>query len=427
MNFKSQTMTSWAFLGFLLILFCIFLFAFTSIENGYMGERLIADAIGPLKEVPLSQIDAAGKPAPLDWLAPIDAQLRLMRERDIERAYQETTSKDFQASTPLQTFKEFVERNPILQTHTDILVKSHSIHGDDAAVSIMLNPDSDAILLRYFLVHEDGTWKIWNINIASKYAPSVEQLLKNPISMQQPISGQLQALRNEEVTSAYYNFTSKSFQEKTSFTEFRQFLTNFPVLAKHDAVSFKDPILHEGTGRIEVNLHELNDGTTTLLYLLGIEDDQWKIFGLEVIKQVGKGTSLPTKKEAVIKPENLPEELARKDHTLEMEFVQVQIGTKLDAEGNIISPTTVLQAPEGDIYVTLFIQNGTAGTKVDVSLEHVESHSLIPPLSTTLEQDGNTVVSFSFSPPISGWPKGHYLLIATSSTSVNKLFTFDIE
>jgi hypothetical protein len=103
------------------------------------------------------------------------------------------------------------------------------------------------------------------------------------------------------------------------------------------------------------------------------------------------------------------------------------VGTSLNLKGEIENPSIVLKSPQGSIYVNIYVRNGAAGTKVNVSLEHLDSHSMLPEVSTTLQQDGDLILSFAFEAPNQGWPVGNYLIEVTSSIGLQRQYTFVVQ
>lgn len=364
-----------------------------------------------------------------DWLYPIDTQLRDLRNRDIKSAYDNTVSRDFKAATTLEAFTRFIERYPIIFSYHDLAVKSQSIHEHEAEVTVILNPEQEAIPVQYRLNKEKGEWKIWSMNIVSAFSETVTDLLHDPKSLHAPIEGQIQAMKKNEVQKAYYEFGSKPFKDAISLDAFRKFIEKFPVLTTHDAVEFKEPIIDKTTGHVELNLYD-KFGTTIVEYTLGIEDDKWKIWGIRVLEQnPGRTTGTIAKKPSDSNTMGILSGPKSTDNssTSSLDFTKAEVGTGLNLKGNIVDPSNNLVNPHGDVYVNLYVQNGIARVKVDMHLEHVESHSTMPEVSTTLQQDGNSTLSFAFSPPPQGWPKGHYLIKAVSSTGISREFSFMIE
>lgn len=364
----------------------------------------------------------------LELIIPIDIQLGAFRENNIEKAYQESTAEDFKKVTTLDVFKKFVERYPILFSHKQISIKSQQEQGDKANVMVLLDPEGANATVQYMLIKENGRWKIWSMNVLSGYSHSVSLLLKDPDSLKKPIEEFLKAIQDQNLSSAYYSYTSKEFQSTTPLDGFRKFIERFPILTQFETIELKHPVIEKSTGKIEASLRA-QDSVTSLDFTLGIEDEVWKIWALQILKQtvesrpaVTTGSSIPT---TTTRETPVPD--IEEPNGGPLQFTKFELGNKIDEKGEIVNPETSITTPHEDIFVNLYIRNGTAGTEIDVRLKHVETQSELPLVSTTLQQAGNSVVSFSFSPPATGWPKGTYQLQAKASSGVKNTFTFIVE
>lgn len=356
----------------------------------------------------------------VEWLTPIDIQLRALRERDISRAYNDSTSKEFKDNTSLDTFTKFVEKYPILVTHQEIVISSQSVKNNEADITVTLNPDKfDATPLRFMLVSEEGKWKIWNENVILPYSPAVTALLKDPQTLRKPVEQMLQALQSKEAAKAYDAYMSQEFKKGTSLDAFRDFLKKFPLLTTYESVDFGIPGISEGTGTLEVNL-ESRDTTAKLEYNLGIEGDKWKIWGIKVLQYVGQ--------DSVSASVSKSEKTGTAETDKGVEISKVEVGSAIDSKGNIINPRNEFEVPKNDIFLNLYVKKGKAGSKIIVDLEHIATHATLPTASTTLQQEGDSRVSFAFAPPSQGWPKGRYQLqIHSSEGGEARNFTFELK
>lgn len=452
---------------------------------------LIAEAPGPAPS-PAPAGTAATKgdtgskqpqsPGSVDWLLPIDQQLRYLRQKDVQHAYDQTTSTDFKKATTPEEFAKFVKGYPILFTHTDISVQTQAIGNNEANIIVTLNPDKEAVPVNYLLRKESGNWKVWSMNVTSPYSSTVSELLQNPNSMRTVVEAQLQALRANDILKAYYDHTSQEFQHSTSLDDFRKFVSIYPSITQYDAIQFKDPVISKTTGHLELNIQS-KLGDINLDYTLGFENDEWKIWGIQVLKSTpqtvltqaieGSPTNLspngqaptgspsmrldrptqtsipssptsnqPTSTPTLSRPvTSLPTvattgssgppqpqgQTGAKKENLPIVFSKAEVGTILNAKGEIENPAIVLRSPQGAIYVNIYVRNGIAKTKINVTLEHLDSRSILPEVSTTLEQDGELILSFAFAAPTKGWPVGNYLIQVNSSTGVQRQYSFIIQ
>lgn len=364
---------------------------------------------------------------PTAIIAPIDAQLREFRNGQIENAYNNTTSEEFRSATSLESFKAFVENNPLLTKHKNIELQIGTTQPTEASITVILDPGKDSIPVSYRLIRENDKWKIWHMSVAPLYSKQIRTLMKDTDAMHKPIEEQLKALQEGNIPRAYQNYTSETFRRATSLDAFRHYISDFPILIQKVELEFTDPAFDKGTSLLEARLNT-DTSTTVIEYTLGIEDDEWKIWGMKVLKQLAKAPS--TASEGVGEPSVRVTQTKQADDEIAspaapMEFSRIEIGGKTSMQE--AGSTNILKSNQGDIHVNLFIRRGVFGSKIELQMLHLESRTKIPSISTTLQQDGNLVVSFVFSPPLSGWPQGHYLLTATSSTGAKRVQEFRVE
>ncbi len=390
--------------------------------------------IQPLYSIPPPGMESSLQPSPssriggesLDLLGPIDVQLRALRNHNIQEAYDNASSEEFKSHTSLEDFKTFVEKHPSLTNHRQISVKEHSRQGNKATVTVILSDDTVEIPVQYILAVENGTWKVWSMEVLGQYSQEVMALLNNPDTLKPPIEEFLQFLHSQNMTQAYYRLTSKKFQQDIHLPAFRKFFEDHKSLLEFQRYELINPIINNGAGSIEVRLY--SERIIRLLdFVLGIEDDQWKIWAMEVAKEelqpAPKTTpeESTTPKEATTSP-TIPD--IQEGVKGPLQFAKIEIGNKIDQKGAILDPQVSLSSLHEVIYIDLFVVNGTAGDKVIARLKHVETQSELPSISTTMQQSGNLIILLSFAPPAIGWPKGTYQLQAESTTGIKRTFTF---
>ena len=110
-----------------------------------------------------------------------------------------------------------------------------------------------------------------------------------------------------------------------------------------------------------------------------------------------------------------------------MELSRLVVGTDLDREGHVLTPRTRFHQESNDLHVDLYVSNAQTGAKTELIMEHLESKTRVPPVDTRIEDSGDTVLSFIFTPPNHGWPKGTYRLIARSSNGRERSQEFHMD
>ena len=95
------------------------------------------------------------------------------------------------------------------------------------------------------------------------------------------VRSQLIALRSGDYVKAY-SYTSKDFQNSTSFDAFKKFIDRYPSLKNNKDSTFTNRKVENGKGEVSGTL-EATDGTTTpVQYRLIKENDHWKIFSIQL-------------------------------------------------------------------------------------------------------------------------------------------------
>lgn len=87
-------------------------------------------------------------------------QLGALRNQDYIKAYS-LTSKDFQKTTSLEDFKVFVDGNISLKENEDASFNSREASaGFGTLIGVLRARDGTATPVEYWLVKEDGEWRI---------------------------------------------------------------------------------------------------------------------------------------------------------------------------------------------------------------------------------------------------------------------------
>lgn len=99
-------------------------------------------------------------------LGVIENQLKALRDKEIDKAYKDYTSSDFQKQTSLEDFKELIGKFPQLSNNK--LFQFQSFYTEDDIASFggdLLSMEGDFVRVEYDLVMEDGKWKIYGMQI----------------------------------------------------------------------------------------------------------------------------------------------------------------------------------------------------------------------------------------------------------------------
>lgn len=347
----------------------------------------------------------------------VDYQLEAFREHDIAKAYQ-YTSKDFQAATSLDQFKDFVEAYPVFLNNQSAHFSQRSIeHNIGTLKGNLTSVDHVNTPIEYKLIKDDGKWKILSIRLLkprniqnAKEADHAEDLIE-------VAKTQLKEIQDRKESEAYQLYSSKEFKEATSEEAFREFINRYPILSQHHVVSFHKPVIRNGVGTLSVILQSDQIAAYVKYYFI-YEDQNWKIWSMRILSP-SEGLEERNKELKAAKT-------APPDESQAMSFGSILLGDGVDEQGQIKHPAKIFKADLKDLYVDIQIQNGRKDSVIYLNLKHLESGSSIP-AKAIIEENGDTMLMTVFSPPASGWPIGHYQLIVTTSSGLEQLVDFEIQ
>lgn len=98
-----------------------------------------------------------------------------------------------------------------------------------------------------------------------------------------PVENQIYAIKRGDLNDAYA-FTSKQFQQNTSFNQFQQFVNANPVLKNNKSMSFNERTIDTGIGTLSGRLTAFDGTITPVQYKLVKENDDWKILSIEFMQ-----------------------------------------------------------------------------------------------------------------------------------------------
>lgn len=349
------------------------------------------------------------------WVDVVDHQLNALRQHDISQAYYDYTSKEFQSATSLDQFRNFIEAYPVFLNNQSAHFSQRSIeHNIGTLKGNLTSTNHVNTPIEYKLIKEDDKWKILSIRLLKPGSIQNAKEANHAEDLIEAAKAQLKEIQDQKLAEAYQNYSSREFKDATSEAAFREFIKRYPILTHYHVVSFHKPTIRNGVGTLSVILQSEKIAAYVKYYLI-YEDQKWKIWSMRILspsegqenKEAQAATSEKSEKEA-------------------MSLEAISLGDKIDEQGQIQESKTTFQSDLGDLYVDIEVKNGIKGSMVYLSLQHIESGSSIP-AKANIEEDGDTMLMSVFSPPTSGWPKGHYKLVVTTSSGLNKVVDFDVE
>lgn len=337
----------------------------------------------------------------------IKEQLQALKSGDYSQAYYGFTASDFEKSTSLQAFKEFVASYPIFQEFQKMDIQEAVKEGELRLVKVTLVSPKEQAEVDYRFSLEGKKWKVWGIQIMTN--PIAAPVYHDEKVLTSIITDQLSALQQGDLSKAYYAYTSPDFQETSSRDVFVKFMQGHAIFKNNvrigtPKITFKDTL---ATALVEL---ESEQGEKKIVeYKFAYAQGKWKIMAMKIVEDV------------------TPKEVADKLKQKKMIFSKVLIGTETDAHGIVTKNNTLFSPADKEITVNLQVSQSIPGSTIQMVLEHLESGSKISPVEATLKNEGDSMVTFVFSPPTEGWPVGVYKLHVTSSTGLEANYSFVVQ
>ena len=382
--------------------------------------------------------DAVAKEASGDEVdqitAPIEALLAYLRASELHRAYYEYASREFQSATSPDAFRDFVRAYPALSEHKTALLEKPTLHEDTSTIVATLTSPNGTTPVEFQLIRDGKNWKMWSMQILSKTANGANTPSFSTAELVNTIEGQLTAIREGDLSRAYYAYTSKEFQRSTSMDGFEKFVASHPALSRNQVANFTNLSFKNDVGTFRGLLTADNDKSISVEYDLVYEDGKWRIVSIQ-LQPTNEGKPAP-RKEQSSKPiaDNAPTGSAQprfsgqgKNETTRMDITKLIVGSEVDSEGRVNRPARQFTPDTSDIHADLFVKNATAGAHAELILEHTDSRTRVPAVRATIEVPGDAILSYIFTAPAHGWPKGTYRLVARTSNGKEREQEFKVE
>lgn len=352
-------------------------------------------------------------------ISTVEQLLSTFKKGNYEGAYNQYIDELVKKDTPFETFKRFIRNYPAFANYRSINIKEPQIDEKMGHLIVDLLNDEGVTTVEFALKFTGNDWKVEGMHVVNipsiAEQPNTDQSGKSfkTRELLSMIQGFLNSLRSKEEDKAYKQFTSQNFKYTNSPEDFQKFLKSHPELATSSSSSFEKLMFNNNIATFSGKLFLSDRLYMPIEFDLIQEDGKWKILNIFTFPP------------AEISPET--RDSLEAAQSVPIEFTKILLGTSVNDEGNVEHPTTSFRRDSGDINMNLFIKNGVAGTKVEIVVRHVESNSEIPPVNSVLTGDGESELSFVFSPPPHGWPKGSYQVRVSSSTKVYKTFSYKVE
>ena len=201
--------------------------------------------------------------------------------------------KEFQASTSLDEFKNFIKSFPSFANNKKIHIERLPDQNDLKIVKGLIE-DSNAhfLTIHYQLIDQGGHWKILNIKVIPTTQDATQVLEANNHEVLQPIEDQLNAFKDGDLKQAYEDYTSTEFQKTTSFDAFQEFLNHFPIIISHTNLQFIDVAVTDRSAIVQAKFQNAVL-RTVVEYTLLKKKAGWKIRGIQILSQENTPNAIP--------------------------------------------------------------------------------------------------------------------------------------
>lgn len=352
--------------------------------------------------LPSSEVSPALRDKSL-LITPVRSMLNALAANNYPEVYREYFSSDYKTRVPLNKFQEALEQDAyILHEPAKNYKEPRIVDDNKGLITVELTLGDRSELLEFTVKKDEGQWKIDSWSSATPSTKTDAQPI-NAKALESVVNSQMSAIHSKNIDKAYLEYTSKGFKETTSLKDFESFLAIHPYISNYKSLTLPQLTFNGNIAVLSGTITANDQHAYPIEYQFAKEGDSWKILHINVLtegSQKEKGS---------------------------LEFSKILIGRTISHQGLVQDPQTILKADQNDIYINLFVKGGIAGTKIEMKFEHLQSGSKIPTISTTLIDSGETIVTFVFSPPPDGWPRGLYQLQASSSTGTEQIYSFKME
>ncbi|GAB4234308.1 MAG: hypothetical protein Tsb0021_13550 [Chlamydiales bacterium] len=328
----------------------------------------------------------------------LEDQLEALRNRDYSKAYYAYVSDEFEKSTSLEEFKDFIRSHPLFMDYTTIEEVEGIKEGKIRLLRIRLQNQNQSSYVDYRFVKRAGDWKVWGIQILRD--PDSDKLMKEKEQITITLNHLLEAIRQLDISKAYYAYGSGEFKDTVSKDEFGEFIKNHPIIENSVSAQIYDI--------------EILRGVATSRVLLETEQEESELFEIKLIREDGKWRILSV------------QSLHKNAQAQPTELIRVLMGTELDENGIVDQAATVFSPEDQELYFSLFLKNSKELESLKITLKHMESGSESQPVSEQIEENGDSIVTFSFTAPQRGWPVGNYRVHIQSDDGIDQEVQFTI-
>lgn len=214
----------------------------------------------------------------------IKKQLNAIKDKHFTEAYYEYTTKEFQNTTSLETFREFLNNNSIFNDNSSIEFSSNHIEDNIGKVQTILTDKNGSQGKVLYSLDKDSNnkWKIQYIQILEVL--DNKNVSETPLDKEllAPIEKQLKALKSNNIQEAYEKLVSTDFLKQTPLPQFKIFIGQYPILTQFNNYKVASHSIEKNQGAVTIILNQHEDNIP-LEYKLVKEGGEWKIWSLQIV------------------------------------------------------------------------------------------------------------------------------------------------
>lgn len=220
-----------------------------------------------------------------DLEQPAKKQLETIKQGKIPEAYYEYTSKQFQAATSLEQFRQFVKMHGVIADYKNFTFNEPEIDDKRGVLTGQLyGANDEKVDIKFYLYRQEDEWKIDSFQILDAGQEVVESSAldsKEKEAILNPIEDQLQDLKRGDLNDAYAD-VAEGFKKVTSLDQFKDFIKQYEVLEKYRSYNVVEQIKQGDKAAVRIDLVD-EKGKTGIEYYLIKENNDWKIWSLQVV------------------------------------------------------------------------------------------------------------------------------------------------
>jgi hypothetical protein len=224
----------------------------------------------------------------------VKAEVKAVKDKHFTEAYYEYTSKKFQQTTSLETFRHFMQQNAIFNDNASLVVTKNKTETDTGyieAIATSHSGEKEEVL--FFLVKEDGRWKIQFIQVGDreKEETALDAISQESQKVLLPLERHLNALKSKDLKGAYEAEVSSEFLKQTPYDTFEAFVKEYPILTNFIQYAYEVPKIDGKKAEVIIVLNPGQENIHVKYKL--VDEDEWKIWGMQIILPPSGGSSTP--------------------------------------------------------------------------------------------------------------------------------------